>query len=279
MTAIAIWYNNEIVTNPALWVAADSRIGSEDDSALLEDGSKIFPLPVICRSPDPDNEGFFSRVMYSHTYGYCFAGSTLMGQNAYLAIAPLLTQLITTGTDIPALKDVAEFARKHLDLTFSQYRERVGPASRFEVAIFGWCTKTSQLATFHFFPKIVGDVYRMTCEPHENMDTNNFVYLGDKKEYFSEEIAAAFRGESIPGRLLSRIPRYIIEDHIKDDSFPTIGGDIQFATTDKFGFQPFMLAKPRVLGQPWVYFSYLGRELTNDLTVVGPAFVGTPGIT
>jgi hypothetical protein len=277
MTAIAIWHNNEIVTNPALWVAADSRIGSQDGSVLLEDGSKIFPLPVICSSPGDD--GFFSRVVHSHTYGYCFAGSTLMGQNAYLAIAPLLTQLAITGSDIPALKDVAEFALKHFELTFSQYRERVGSASMFEAAIFGWCMKTNQLSAFHFLPKIVGDVYRMTCESHEDMRTDNFVYLGDRKEHFSEKIAAAFRGEEALARPLSRIPRYIIEDHIKDESFPTIGGDIQLATTDKFGFQPFMLAKPGDLGQPLRYFSYLGRELTADLIAVGPAFVSTPGMT
>ncbi len=112
MTAIAIWCNKEVEENPSLWIAADSRVTSSEDSVLLEDASKIFPLPIVCRSPD--SRGFFSQVTHTHTYGYCFAGSTLMGQNSYLAIAPLLSSLILTTECFPAMTDVADFTLKHL---------------------------------------------------------------------------------------------------------------------------------------------------------------------
>ena len=118
----------------------------------------------------------------------------------------------------------------------------------------------------------------MTCEPHENMQNHEFLYLGDKKALLSKTIADAFNGQDIPGRPVSRIPRYVIQDHIDDDTFPTIGGDIQLAIANKFGFQPFLLCKPRVQGQSAAFMSYLGRELTTDLATVGPTRVGTPGI-
>lgn len=276
MTAIAIWCDTESVEHPGLWVAADSRVRSSEGPVLLDDASKIFSLQVVCRSLDAN--GFFSQVTHSHSYGFCFAGSTLMGQNAYLSLAPLLSNLVTIGSAFPSILDISGYVLKHLDLTFVQYRERVGTNCMFEVAVFGWCPKTTQLSAFYFFPQKDGDVYRMKCESRENMKAHEFIYLGDRKAYFSATIAEAFRGKDIPGRPLSRIPRYVIQDHIEDDAFPTIGGNIQIGFATRLGFQPFMISRPRVLGQPQAYRSYLGRELTLDLSIVGPTIVGGPAI-
>lgn len=276
MTAIAIWCNKEIEGNPGLWIVADSRITSVESFVLLEDASKIFPLPVICRGPD--SNGFFSQITHTQTYGYCFAGSTLMGQNSYLAIAPLLSSLISTATHFPAMTDIADFVLKHLEQTHSEYRVRAGPNSMFEAVLFGWCPMKHQLSTFHFFPKFNGEVYSMTCDPHENMQKHDFLYLGDEKDSLRKRITEAFNCQEIPGRPVSRIPRYVIQDCVDDEDFPTIGGDIQLGIASKFGFEPLLLCKPKVQGQPDAFMSYLGRELTAELTTVGQARVGTPGI-
>jgi hypothetical protein len=111
LTAIAIWYNSEIELNPGLWMAADTRV-TRSGTVLIDDCSKVFNLPVICRSPD--SQGFFSRVTYLHSYGYCFAGNTLMGQNAYLGMTPLLSNLITNDSSFPAMQDIASFVLKYL---------------------------------------------------------------------------------------------------------------------------------------------------------------------
>jgi hypothetical protein len=60
--------------------------------------------------------------------------------------------------------------------------------------------------------------------------------------------------------------------------FPNIGGDLQLGIADRFGFRPLTLCKPRVNGQPTAYLSYLGRELTPNITYVGEARVGGPAI-
>ena len=85
---------------------------------------------------------------------------------------------------------------------------------------------------------------------------------------------AAFAAAS-SGRRLSRIPRYVIQDKINDEAFPTIGGDLQLGIADKYGFRAFALCKPVVTGQPPALISYLGRELTTDLMHVGRALVGS----
>lgn len=276
MTAIAIWCNHEVKDNPGLWIAADSRVSATDKSVLIEDAAKLFSLSVTCRSPGDD--GLFSKVYYTHTLGYCFAGNTLMGQNAYLTLTPLLCNLISPASYVPSLADVARHVLAYLSLTFDDYKERVGPSAMFEVALFGFCHRTAQLSVFHYTPKLEGGIFRMTCIPYHNMKDRDFVYLGDDKSQMCSRISAGFAGATIPGRPVSRIPRHIIQDCIEDESAKTIGGDLQLGIADEYGFRPFTLCKPRVKGQPAAYLSYLGRELTPDIALVGKARVGGPGM-
>jgi hypothetical protein len=58
MTAIAIWCNHEIAENPGLWIAADSLVSTSGGSKLINDGAKIFALPIMCRTAG--RNGFFT---------------------------------------------------------------------------------------------------------------------------------------------------------------------------------------------------------------------------
>lgn len=276
MTAIAIWRNDENPNNPSLWVAADSLI-SNSSSPLLQDASKAFPLHVTCKSPDAN--GFFAETYHTHSYGYCFAGSTLLGQNTYLALAPLLSSLISPTQYIPSLKEIADYVGRYIRSTFDEFKITAGPRALFEIAVFGYCPKTRVLSAYRFFLEKVNDVYSVNCETHQYMKDKDFIYLGDKKERLTAAISAAFTETSLPGRPASRAPRYVIEDHIKDDSCPTIGGDIQLGIADAQGFRGLLLCKPRFKGYQEAYFSYLGRELTDDLRQVGQAIVGSIAMT
>lgn len=275
MTAIAIWCNHEIHDNPALWIAADSRV-SDTNYTLIEDAAKVFSLPVVCRASSEG--GFFSNIYYAHTLGYCFAGSTLMGQNAFLGLTPLLSNLVSQTSYIPSLSDIAQHVLSFLSHTFDDYKQRVGLNAVFEVAIFGHCHRENELSAFHFIPEEVNGIIQMTLSVHKGMKDKEFVYLGGDKKAMHSDITNAFAGDPIPGRPLSRIPRYIIQDRIDDDACVNIGGDIQLGIADKFGFRPFTLCKPRVRGQSAAYMSYLGRELTADIARVGEAMVGMPGM-
>ena len=201
-----------------------------------------------------------------------------MGQNAFLGLTPLLSNLISQTSYIPSLSDIAQHVLSFLSHTFDDYKQLVGQTAVFEVAIFGYCPKENELSAFHFTPKEVDGIIQMTLAAHKGMKDKEFVYLGDDKKTMCLDIAAAFAGDSIPGRPLSRMPRYIIQNRIDDDAYVSIGGDIQLGIADKFGFRPLTLCKPRVRGQPAAYMSYLGRELTADIAYVGEAMVGMPGM-
>lgn len=273
MTAITIWFNDEIPENPSLWIAADSRVTSFSNSPLINDAAKIFTLPVVCKYPGED--GFYSKISYYNTYGYCFAGNTLLGQNTFLALMPLLNNLVADKPYIPPMDCVAGFIFNYLSRTFDEYKVIACEKSAVEVALFGWCHADKKPYIFHYFPeKNEKGEYIMNYQKYNNLSKQSFVYLGDKKDDLKQKIQKAFNGINIPGRPLSRIPKHIIEDHIQDDNYPSIGGYLQLGIADKYGFQPYSICKPRVIGQAEAYISYLGYELHEEIQNVGDAFVG-----
>ncbi|AWB34717.1 hypothetical protein [Orrella marina] len=277
MTAIAIWFNNESQEHPTLWVAADSRISaSQTGRVLLEDGAKIFPLQIVCREPGAD--GFFSNLSYFHSVGFCFAGNTLMGQNAYLSLAPLLSNLISPTGYVPSMADIARYVHTYLQRTFDDYKSRVGKHAIFEAALFGYCHSIKALAIIHFRPQMSDGMCVLGASTKNVMRTGEFQYLGDKNELMTKRLSEALSGVPAPGRPISRMPRYVIQDCIDDESLPSIGGDLQLGIASSFGFQPLALCKPRIVGQPEAFLSYLGRELTTELLHVGEARVGFPAL-
>lgn len=171
MTAIAIWCNHEIAANPALWLAADSLVSS-CDSKLIDDAAKVFALPVICRSKGED--GLFTERYYDHTYGYCFAGDTLLGQNAYLSLVPLLSNLISSTSYIPSLVDVARYVHTYLSHTHDDCKARRGENSAFEAALFGHCSVTNTLSAYHFLPECENNIFMMSYKAYENMQDSSF---------------------------------------------------------------------------------------------------------
>jgi hypothetical protein len=276
MTAIAIWCNHEIPQHPALWVAADSRV-TNGDQILVEDAAKVMSLPVICRKPD--ERGLFTDIYHMHAVGYCFAGNTLMGQNAYLGLAPLLSNLISVDGYIPSMLDIARHALLFLSQTFDKYKERVGERAVFETALFGFCHREKKLSVYHFRPEIIDGIARMTIVSHEGMAADDFVYLGDDATNMRESIAQAFLEDAGVGGMRSRTPRYVIQRRIDDDDSLTIGGDIQLGIADALGFRPFCTWTIRGPGpgQGQGCRRYLGWELTDDLECVGEARVELAG--
>ncbi len=277
MTAIVIWCNTEIPEYPSLWAAADSLVSRDSGSPLIGDAAKLFSLPVICRTPSAD--GFFSTLSSQRSYGYAFAGSTLVGQNTYLSLVPLLTNLISHEPYSPSLSDIAAYVSKYLSVTYDHVKVSMGPAAMFSIAIFGWCSVQRALELYSFQPeKAESGTYEIRCTQYRNLLGKQFVYLGDCSDRVSESIARALENESTPGRPQSRSPRYVIEDCIQSADFPTIGGDLQLATANALGFHQYMLCRPRTPGRGEAYFSYLGRELNDQLTQLGTAKIGLLGM-
>jgi hypothetical protein len=271
MTAIAIW-RDETLRLPMLWAAADSKISSTSSGPLMEDGVKLLSLPIVSRAANQD--GFFSTISYAHSVGYCFAGSTLMGQNGYLALAALLTNLVAPATYVPSMQHVAEYINRYLCHTFDDFKTSVGHNAMFEAAIFGHCGHTNGLRAFHLEPRLNdAGIWTLVCSEADAIEPHHPLYLGVDKIRMMERFENA-TGSAAPGRPVSRMPRYVIEDCIVDESLPSIGGDLQLAMASSFGFRALPLIKPRISGEAKAFVSYLGRELTPELAHLGEALVG-----
>ena len=207
MTAIAIWYNNESGNYPSLWTVADTLVCSHGDTILLEDASKVYGLPVICKTYE--NNIPIPMVKHHHTYGYCFAGSTLLGQNTYLSLLPLLGNLFIRENDTaPTLEQVSIFIHNYFKSTFNEFKQRVGPSSLFEAAIYGWCHNSNMLQLFRYFPEKIDGTFQVSCEKITFSKLSDFVYLGSEKNKMINRIDQAFKEEPIPGRPTTRVPRY-----------------------------------------------------------------------
>lgn len=272
MTSIVIWPNYEVPGRPAVWVAGDSRISRSEGGILIEDGAKLLGLPVVCRAPGEDN--FFSEIYFAHSFGYCFAGSTLMGQNAYLAIAPLLTTLVSPERYVPSMEDIATFVFTFLRRTFDAFKVRAAAGAFFETALFGWCHVKKSLEIWHFRPDDSTGIWEMTVKRVADIQRGTFLYLGSYKDRVVPLLQQAMATDNA----LQRAPRQIVQNLIRDDSFPAIGGDEQLAIANEYGFQAYTLAKPVEPGKPQGHLTYLGIELTNENASVGRTRVGGPGM-
>lgn len=272
MTSIVVW-PNKTSGRPAIWVASDSRVSRPEGGLLIEDGAKIFGLPVVCRGVGAD--GFFSDIYFAHSFGYCFAGSTLMGQNAFLTLTPLLTTLISSERYVPSMHDVALFMLRFISRTFDEYKSRAAGGAFFEAALFGWCHAKKALEIWHFKPSDESGVWEMTLEQIVSSESGTFLYLGSYKEHAVSLLKQAIANDNEA----QRAPRRVVQNLIRDESLPLIGGEEQLAIANEFGFQAYALVRPVEHGKPQAYMSYLGVELTNEIASVGRAQVGGPGMT
>ncbi len=276
MTAIAIWLNEEAENVLTLNVAADSLVTSLRSSPLINDASKIFPLRVACRTPNSD--GAFPPACSSNIYGYAFAGSTLLGQNSYLSLAPLVGSFVSIKPYTPSLEEISGYVLTYLHGVYEEARIR-GQAALFEVALFGFCPIKRRMEVHHFCPQQNCDTgFEMQRTMYQDLKLAQCVYLGSYKGEFTQALSVACNGPSAPGRPISRAPKLVIEDFIKNEDYPEIGGDLQLWSVNAVGVYPYLRMRPVTAGKPPAKFTYLGRTLDDSLLRLGPAYVGMPGV-
>ncbi|TJZ71706.1 hypothetical protein [Chitiniphilus eburneus] len=275
MTAIAIWQSTLRDNSSILYAAGDSLI-SNGTSHLIGDASKIFPLQVTCRIPNKD--GVFSLVSSNHVYGYAFAGSTLLGQNSYLSLTPLLSNLYSLQDFTPSLENISLYVLDFLRTIYDDAKIR-GPSTAFEVALFGYCPISQKMEIYHFKPiRTELDGSEIQRNTYRHLKHGDYVYLGSNKNEFEDALSIARQGPTAPGFPMTNAPRYVIERFINEKSFPQIGGGLQLWSIDPTGIFPYTLSRPINPGSPAAKFTYLGHVLGDSLQNLGPAWIGMRGM-
>jgi hypothetical protein len=73
------------------------------------------------------------------------------------------------------------------------------------------------------------------------------VYLGDHRNALTQKFKKLLMEVINLVDLYQGIPQCVIEEHIQDGRYTTIGGDLQLGVSDQYGFRPFSICKPRIL--------------------------------
>lgn len=128
-----------------LWMASDSRL-SDEGRSLIDEGVKLFELPVICRAPD-EHTGDFVEIYFANTLALGCTGHSVIYHQIQANLVPLLGNLVGLRGNMPSLADVANFTAA----IGTQYVQSLGlrrpqTADRVRLVLAGLCPTHLQLA-------------------------------------------------------------------------------------------------------------------------------------
>lgn len=266
MTLLAVWRAEE-----RLWMASDSRL-SDGGGPLIDEGVKIFELPVVCRAPSMQS-GFFEDVYCATSFGLGCAGNSLIYHQIHANLLPLLGNLIDTQGRAPSVADIAAFtAEVGTRYVRSLGSRRPQDAGRVRLLLAGWCPITRTLTAYELRPRVVDTLMRFTVAQLA-LSTPHFVGdCCDRARELHDEIAAA----NLPGASQNRAPLNVIRQLIEDTNTQTIGGDVQVGFTVGPAFRRVRTCRPIPGMEPKAAF-WLNAICTDDLPSVGPCALGLMG--
>jgi hypothetical protein len=274
MSLVAVWRSVETDSEPSrLWMAADSRI-TDRTGTLLNEGCKLFSLPIRCRQPTP--EGSYSLEYYSTTIGMACVGGSLTYHNVYGTLVPLLTNLICDQADVPCMAYMGILAARITSAYVqSLWQARGEEALQVELVFGGYCGVHSQLEAYRIVPA-------ESVEPLGKFRSSGLDMTGDDVYFFGAHLNEAhsafaeFRaGSEHPvSRILA--PLRVIRFFVNSSRFATIGGDVQVGFTMGRRFERVASVQPEVDGHPAAVMRVNNIDL-NRLGGVGPCRIGIMG--
>jgi hypothetical protein len=274
MSLVALWRSVTEEGEPSrMWMAADSRI-TDATGTLLNEGCKLFVLPIRCCKPDA--VGWFSDVYYSSSYGMVCVGGSLTYHNVFGTLIPLLDNLIARRADIPCLAYVGTLAARVTSAYVESLWEAKGPAAKqVELAIGGVCGAHRLLEAYHIVPTGGDDTF-------ERFRSSALDVSGDAVHFFgshTEDADAALRELRADARLPigeTVAPLRVIRGFIADSRYPSIGGDVQIGYTREARFERVSTVRPVVPGKPEAMMRFNNLDL-KELGEVGPCGIGIGG--
>ena len=270
MTLLAVWTVQEEGVE-RLWMASDSRLSGEGGS-LIDEGVKLFELPVICRAPS-EQTGDFVDIYYANTFGLGCAGHSVIYHQIQANLVPLLGNLIGLRGNVPSLTDVASFtAALGTQYVQSLGRRRPQTADRVRLVVAGWCPTRRQLEAFEMHPQIEEGWMRFTVSPINLKDP---YFAGDCLNR-AQELYEETSRSGLPGAASTRAPLNVIRALIDDRDAPTIGGDVQIGFTVGAAFRRVRTLRPIPGKEPQAAF-WLNAICTDDLPLLGPCGLGLMG--
>jgi len=279
MTLLLVWEETGV-----LYLTADTRLSIPGKSGglttLTDHGVKLVPFSVNCFGPSSD--GFFNTHRFKRQFVLGFSGSTLVAQQAALAISVILGNLgAPADAELPSLAEISKIAAKLIE-KYAFDIASMQTTSSTDCVIAGRCPKEGTLQIYRITTKasdsssspITASLVRVTPLPKAAAPLT----LGDMtaQRTLQQQISLQSKGSSLPPLLPFRTIREIVKSSSPTDP---VGGHLQFGWVLSSDYQPVSLVLPVKPGAPQAYFSNLGFDvfsLANPQMLSGWV-AGSPG--
>jgi len=222
---------------------ADSRI--TDKGVITEAAGKLFTLPITIYNNN-------SRPIYRRTFGFAFAGSSLVAHSVFsFSVSALQTMRMDIGGKLPTLEDIAKFIALLAKEYIQEIGESRGISARAEISIFGHCPQSEKRRLFKAAPEFLPNQFNMTFGELDISTPGVAHFLGDTNAA-NAYIKLNAEGGRDPGETLQAL--------IKMDEYPTIGGSVQVLKVDEKGARHLPTLHK---GENGAYLQLLGKKIED----------------
>ena len=239
MTIVVSWISKEREF-PTLWTVADSRLSKPSETEikpLLDCGSKLFSIRIVCTKPDYYGH-HFDDIYYSTTLGMAFAGSSLLALNLYAFISYTLGTMGSTNGSVPSMEEIAQHVNTAFKALLNNFIEINMDSAPCEVSIFGFCPIKKQHQLFHI--RHEGKDKTILFDEFNFIDNNSMHLMGSHQDDILELILSkrkSILSSSGIGKKFWRSPLNTIEQIIEEQVYPDIGGKVQLGISYPLGFR------------------------------------------
>ena len=260
MTLVVCWFpRNE------LHCVADSRIsGAQGKVTITDAGPKIFPIPVLVTAVEDNRVTGTAR----HTFGFAFAGATLLAGNTH-AIASIYTQQLTrVPARLPSLQTVANIYARVAEYMTADVGSRRNEVDTFSAFIFGQCPVEKKLRVAKLVPHLESNTFRVNVEIFDAAPQTCHLF-GSGAHAFEEALKKLDDGK----RAID--PLTIIRNIVASDTVAGVGGYLQMAVATAENFELRHIASPDDANPDEIKISLVGFDLRNlgDLEGFGVGYL------
>lgn len=206
------------------------------------------------------------------SFGFGFAGSTLVGANVREMLVALLGDLneiqyydapnLEFEAKIPVLAEIAELTRKLAERYINDIGVNYPNNAKSEMIIFGFCRKSGSFKVFKVSnSRDAPASLRVDDVP---VSESQMVILGDKKAVIEELIQSKRNQFEVGTTNWRRTPIIVLSNILSENQPGSIGGYLQLCAAFRDDVRHLLISSPDTCSAPFV-----GFDLFKDIQCVG----------
>lgn len=267
MTSVICWINHDEYLD-GVWAVSDSRI-SGLSGVLTENCPKL----SVIRANSFDADDFLRRrPKLVISFGFGFAGSTLVGANVREMLATVLGDLseiqyydapdLDFEARTPALAEIAELARTLAEKYVTSIGVHYPVNARCEIVVFGFCRRSSSFKVFKI--SNTPDTPALLRIEDMAVSDSRMVILGDSKTMIEELIESQRCQFEVDSLNWGRAPITVLSNILSENRLCSIGGYLQLFAAFRHDVRHLLISPP---GSGIA--SLVGFDLFRDIQCVG----------